>query len=164
MTERSVVHSTFSIERVYDATPARVFAAWADPTIKRRWFAGPEGWKSGGHELDFRPGGSETESGGPPGGPDHRYHAVYWDIVPNERIVSTYEMHLDDVRISVSLATIEFRAEGDSTRLTLTEQGAYLDGYDDGGSREHGTGELLDALGAELAREVAESGGRGTSA
>jgi hypothetical protein len=60
--------------------------------------------------------------------------------------VLTYDMHLDDRRISVSLQTIELRPEGKGTRLKLTEQGAFLDGYDDAGSREHGTRELLEAL------------------
>jgi hypothetical protein len=30
----------------------------------------------------------------------------------------------------------------------VTEQSAFLDGYDDAGARERGTGELLDALDA----------------
>ncbi len=36
------------------------------------------------------------------------------------------------------------------TRLLVAEQGAFLDGYDDAGSREHGTGQLLDAHAASL--------------
>ena len=53
-------------------------------------------------------------------------------------------------RISVSLATVEVKAEGKGTRLTLTEQGAYLDGSDDGSLRKQGTEGLLDALGRYL--------------
>jgi hypothetical protein len=64
-------------------------------------------------------------------------------------------MHLDDVRISVSLATVELQSAGSGTRLIFTEQGVYLDGYDDAGMREHGTRELLDALGMEMARQSA---------
>lgn len=155
MTERSVTHASFTIERLYDASPAHVFRAWADPTAKTRWFAGPEDWPRGEYSLDFRVGGRETDSGGPKGGPIHHYNALYWDIVENARIVSSYEMHLDDVRISVSLATVELKPEGNATRLVYTEQGAYLDGYDDSGAREHGTNELLDALGRELERSAA---------
>src|SRR5687767_8047071 len=136
MTERSVTHATFVIERTYDASPARVFAAFAEPMAKARWFVGPEEWESSDHQLDFRVGGREHVSGGPAGGPVHSYDAVYQDIVPHERIVSTYDMHLDDHRISVSLATVELKGEGDRTRLVYTEQGAFLDGYDDASSRE----------------------------
>jgi uncharacterized protein YndB with AHSA1/START domain len=153
--KRSVTHSTFSLERTYDAPPSRVFNAWADLDIKRRWWVGPEGWTSEGHELDFRVGGRERESGGPPEGPVHKYEAIYLDIVPDQRIITTYDMHLDDTRISVSLATVEFKAAGVGTRLILTEQGAYLDGYDIPEGREQGTGQLLDKLGEELKRQVA---------
>jgi uncharacterized protein YndB with AHSA1/START domain len=59
--------------------------------------------------------------------------------VPNERIVYAYDMHLNEVRMSVFRATIEFKGEDAGTRLSLTEQGAFLDGYDDAGSRERGT-------------------------
>ena len=155
MTERSVTHATFVIERTYDAAPARVFAAWADPAVKSRWFAGPEDWESGAYELDFRVGGRERAGGGPPGGPVHTYDARYQDIVPNERIIISYDMHLDDKRISVSLATVELKPKGSGTRLVFTEQGAFLDGFDDPSQREKGTLDLLDALGAELERQSA---------
>ena len=82
----------------------------------------------------------------------HTFEARYWDIVPNERIVYAYDMHLDDTRISVSLATIQLQPTTGGTRLVLTEQGAFLDGHDTVAAREHGTGELLDSLGAFLAR------------
>ena len=152
MTQRSVTHATFVIERSYDASPARVFAAWASPEAKGRWFVGPDDWESSDHELDFRVGGRERVSGGPPGGPVHAFDARYQDIVPDRRIVSTYDMHMDKTRISVSLATVEFMPEGAGTRLIYTEQGAFLDGYDNPKDRERGTADLLDALGAELRR------------
>jgi len=53
---------------------------------------------------------------------------------------------LDGQQISVSLATVVFRPEGTGTRLTLTEQGVFLDGYDHPGQREQGTSSLMDAL------------------
>lgn len=157
MTERSVIHSTFVVERTYGASPARVFKAFADPKIKRRWFNGPEDWGPDEHALDFRVGGTESSSGGPKDGPVHLYKATYHDIVPNERIISTYEMALDGVRISVSLATVALMPEGKGTRLVYTEQGVHLDGYDTPEGREHGTRELLDALGKELERQAADA-------
>ncbi len=148
MTEptRSTTHDTFVIERNYDASPARVFAAFADPAIKARWFAGPAEWEPDERTLDFRVGGRETSRGGPKGGPMHAMDGRYQDIVPDRRIVFTYDMHLGDVRISVSLLTLEFEAAGVGTRLTLTEQGVFLDGYDNVGQREEGTRALLDNL------------------
>lgn len=150
MTIRSVTHATFVIERDYPYPPAKVFAAFANPQSKAKWFGGPEDWEKSNHKLDFRVGGKESVSGGPPSGPVHRYNAEHWDIVENQRIVSCYEMHIDQRRISVSLATIEFTPKGAGVALRLTEQGAFLDGYDDAGERERGTNELLNQLATYL--------------
>ncbi len=152
MTERSVTHGTFRIERVYDAKPARVFRAWADPEVKARWFRGPDQWRRDSYRLDFRVGGTERLSGGKPGEPMHIYTAAYHDIVAERRIIIAYDMHVGETPISVSLATIELTPEGKGTRLVFTEQGAFLDGYDDAGGRERGTMELLDKLDGELRR------------
>lgn len=152
MSQRSVTHATFTLERHYEVPPRRVFTAWADPAAKSRWFAGPEEFGGGSYESDFRVGGREFSRGGPQGGPIHTYSALYHDIVPNERIVYSYDMHMDETRISVSLATVEFRAERQGTTLVFTEHGAFLDGYDAPTERERGKLELLDALGVELRR------------
>ena len=151
MTERSVTHATFVIERTYPASPARVFAAFASLEAKKRWFGGPAEWGPSEYDLDFRVGGRERASGGPKGGPRHIYEARFQDIVPNVRIITSYDMHLDDKRISVSLATVELKPAGSGTHLVYTEQGAFLDGYDDAGSRERGTIDLV----AQLERYLA---------
>jgi uncharacterized protein YndB with AHSA1/START domain len=150
MIERSVVHATFVIERTYDAAPARVFKAWADPAAKAIWFVRSEGWKPEAYEMDFRIGGREHLKGGSPGGPTHTFDAQYQDIVPDHRIIYTYDMHADDKRISVSLATVEFKPAGAGTRLIFTEQSVFLDGADKPGNREQGTRTLLENLGAAL--------------
>ena len=150
MTKHASHHDTFTIERVYAAPPAKVFEAWGNPAFKRKWFVGPDEWTRSPHHLDFKVGGKESISGGPATGPVHRYEATIHDIVVNHRIVSTYDMYLDDTRISVSLATVEIFPAGTGTKLVYTEQGVFLDGYDDAGSRERGTRDLLDKLEAAL--------------
>src|SRR5262249_33343592 len=82
MTDRYITHATFSIERVYRASPQRVFAAWADPAAKARWFAGP----GSEHQLDFRVGGREVARGRQ-GGAVLAFESVYRGVVPGERIV-----------------------------------------------------------------------------
>lgn len=152
MSKHSATHATFVIEREYAHPPAKVFAAYAAPQSKAKWFVGPEAWEKSDYKSDFRIGGKESVSGGPPGGTVHTYSGMYWDIVENERIVIAYDMHLDATRISVSLGTTEFKASASGTKLIYTEQGVYLDGYDDAGERERGTGELLGQLEAFLAQ------------
>ena len=148
---RSVVHGAFHLERAYDATAEEVYRALSDKDAKSRWFFGPAGWRLIERTMDFRVGGRERVKGGFHGGVTTTFDAVYHDIVPRERIVYTYEMHLDDRKISVSLATLQIKPEGRGrTRLTVDEQGAFLDGYDDAGARERGTSELLDKIAASL--------------
>jgi uncharacterized protein YndB with AHSA1/START domain len=148
---RSVVHGAFHLERTYDATAEQVYRALSDESAKSRWFYGPEGWRLIERAMDFRVGGSERVKGGFRGGVTTTFDAIYHDIVPRERIVYTYEMRLDERKISVSLATLQIKAAGQGrTKLLVDEQGAFLDGYDDAGARERGTGDLLDKLGASL--------------
>jgi len=146
MPERKVTHATFTIERTYDVPPAKVFAAFASLEAKQKWFAGPDEWRQGARSMDFRVGGKEHLSGGPKGQPPHVFDAIYQDIVPDERIIYTYEMHIGANRISVSLATIELKKAGKGTRMTFTEQGAFLDDFDNAKGREEGTRVLLGQL------------------
>jgi uncharacterized protein YndB with AHSA1/START domain len=149
---RSVVHATFRLERSYMAPVARVWQALTEPGAKAKWFGGPAGeWQLLERQIDVRVGGGERLKGRWRSGVVTTFEAIYHDVVPHERLVYAYEMRLDDKKISVSLATLQLSPAGAGTRLRVTEQGAFLDGYDDSGARERGTGTLLDALGAALA-------------
>lgn len=150
MTGHSVEHGSFKIERRYDFSPANVFRAFADSAAKRKWFIEGEGWTIDGYEADFRVGGSERSrfrfGDGPPMGND----TVYMDIVADRRIVFAYAMTMGDTPFSASLATITFEADGNGTKLTYTEQAAFLDGKDQVKDREDGCRSLLEALATYL--------------
>lgn len=150
MTDHSIVHGSFTLTRVYDAPVLRVFQAFADEQAKARWFQGPPGWKLIKRAFDFREGGREHLSGRFDNGTVTGFDCVYHDIIENERIIYSYTMELSGRRISVSQASLQFKPDGNGTRLTVTEYGDFLDGYDDAGSRERGTGDLLDRLGKSL--------------
>jgi len=143
VTQRFVKHATFVVERTYPASLARVYKAWADPVAKAKWFSKPK-------IFEFRVGGREYSSGGPPEGPIFTFDACYQEIVPEQRIVYTYTLDSGGTRISVSLTTVEFIPIEGGTKLIFTEQGAFFDGHDTPEVREHGTNEMLDALGKTL--------------
>jgi uncharacterized protein YndB with AHSA1/START domain len=146
MTDHHVTHATLTLERIYPASPARVFAAWADPAAKARWFAAP----GGEHELDFRVGGREVNRGRHGDGPLLKFESRYQDIVQDERIVYSSTLHSEQTLTTVSLTTAEFAEADGGTRLVLTEQGTYLDGHEDPTWRERGTADWLAALETEL--------------
>jgi uncharacterized protein YndB with AHSA1/START domain len=110
---RSTTHASFTIERIYSAAP----------------------------ERDFRAGGAERVAGRWADGSVTDYRSRYEEIIPSERIIFTYHMLLNDIPISVSLTTVEFKPVAGGTMLLFTEQLTCLDDYHDDGAagREHGT-------------------------
>jgi len=155
MTQHSVHHATFTVARHYGASPARVFAAFADPVVKRRWFIEGEGWTIDEFTPAFMEGGSERSRFRFGDGPPMRNETVYHEIVPDERILLSYAMIIDGKRISVSLATITLSPASAGTKLVYTEQSAFLDGADQAAEREAGMRDLLETLAAELDRQSA---------
>lgn len=150
MSAHKVDHASFTLERRYDAPVTLLYRAFADEKAKSRWFGGGSEWDLKSREFDFRVGGREHLSGKWKSGMVSTFDATYHDIVPEQRIVYAYHMNLDDKLISVSLATILFEVDGAGSRLTITEQGAFLDGYDDAGSREKGTRFLMERIADSL--------------
>ncbi len=154
MTQHPVIHDTFMIERTYPAPVSRVFAAFTTKAAQETWGDTGDldptepGTDSGDSEFDFRVGGHERFGFGYQG-VSQRYDATYYDIVPQQRIIYSYEMYADSVRSSVSIVTIEFVPVDGGTALAWTEQGAYLNGVD-GAEAPHlrwgGTSEMLDGL------------------
>ena len=148
----TVIHDTFTIERTYPVPPEKVFAAFASAEAKSIW--GDTGnlesadVEEDASEFDFRVGGRE-KFGVKMDGTTFRYDALYYDIIPDRRIIYTYEMYANYQRISVSVATIQFAESEEGTALTYTEQGTYLDGIDGFEApnlREEGTTQMIDNL------------------
>jgi uncharacterized protein YndB with AHSA1/START domain len=151
MNTEPIKHATFIVERTYPADAARIFRAFSDTDVKRRWFAEGEDWRVEEFTADFRPAGHETSRFRYADGPPISNETRYLDIVTDERLVFSYVMTIGGRPSSASLASVElFPAQG-GTRLVYTEQGQYFDGGDQALQREIGCGKLYDTLGEELA-------------
>jgi len=154
-TGRTVAHGSFTIERTYPASPRTVFEAWASRDAKNAWFAEGDDFLKSVDEfrLDFRVGGEERLAGvlGASGN-RFEYNSTYNDILDGQRIVATYDVLINGRRISVSLLTVELEPAGEGTRLTMTEQGAFLDGLDTNEQRIEGATDSLDNLERYLRR------------
>ncbi|MET9293609.1 SRPBCC domain-containing protein [Streptomyces sp. NPDC003077] len=128
-THQRVVHGSFSLPVDFSVSPAQVFAAFAEPALRTRWFRLPGSSKTAQHQLDFRVGGGELARNVfiSLGIEEHlEYRSRFIDIVPDKRIVFSYETHVDGLRRWVSLVTIELSAQSPGARLDWTEQYAYL--------------------------------------
>jgi uncharacterized protein YndB with AHSA1/START domain len=147
----TVTNATFTIERVLNVPPERVFASYASLEAKSAWFKAPSDIETLDRDFDFRVGGKERFHARWPSGTITDFDATYRDIVQDERIILVYDMFHNGAKLSVSLLSVELRPEGDRTRLIHTEQGCYLTGGDEAvRSREHGTTWHIDNLVALL--------------
>jgi uncharacterized protein YndB with AHSA1/START domain len=150
MTARSAAHTSFVLERRLRASPARVFAAWADIDAKRRWADCHAEVGTISYTMDFRVGGHETHLCTLPDGREQTVDKVFLEIVPDARIIFAYAMEAGGRSLSASLVTVEFQPDGAGAHLKLTEQLVYLDGHMDLAQRIEGTAESLDRLLAEV--------------
>ena len=155
MTERSVEHATLVLERIYEASPARVFAAWASPEALMRWGLPGDGWQLAFDKFEFRVGGGEICRIGPPGGDTYLSETLYLDIVPDARIVFASTMTSGGKRLFAGLSTVELHPAGAGCRLVMTEQAAFLDGNDIPANHEAGWTKMLENLGEALRRDRA---------
>lgn len=156
MDDRTVTHNEFELERVFSASPSEVFNAFADPGVKRRWFVGADGESASDYELDFRIGGREVARIASADGAPRTIVTRFHDVVLNDRIVYSYEVYRGELRLSVSLATVELFPEDEGTHLILTEWGVFLDGNDRSDWRAESMNNLLDALGAALGGRMSD--------
>ena len=112
------------LERTIDVPPDRVWAAWTEPELLKRWFT-PAPWQTTDCTIDLRPGGLFRTVMRGPDGREFTNEGCYLEIVPNERLVWTgglgpgFRPRSRDVMSSATFlmtAVITLEAAGAGTR------------------------------------------------
>jgi uncharacterized protein YndB with AHSA1/START domain len=149
-----------SITRIFDAPRERVWKAWTEPELMKRWW-GPKGFTTPYCEIDLRMGGKFLYCMRSPEGKDYWGTGVYREIVRLERIVCTnsfadekgnvvpatqYGMSADFPLEMLVIVTFE-EHEG-KTKLTLRHVGIPAGADRDGANV--GWGQSLDKLAEAL--------------
>jgi uncharacterized protein YndB with AHSA1/START domain len=135
------------MERLFDAPPERIFAAWTDPVVLRRWWAAEPGWTTPEATTDVRVGGSYRLSMQDTRGKVRSVAGEYLEVDPPRRLVYTWawEAHADAEQPGEpTIVTVEFVPEGSSTRVVL-EQRRFPEASQKA-MHEHGWRGCLDSL------------------
>lgn len=142
----TTIHTTLMFERDAPAAAEKVFAAFADPVARSEWGAPSDTTVVIYDETDFREGGQDRFRCGPKANPNIHGTTRYLDIIHNRRVVSTETISMNGRHLCVSLTTLEFVPNGDTTKLTNTTQLASFIGEEMVRGHEAGTNAALDNL------------------
>ena len=137
------------IERIFNAPRSRVWRAFTDPDQLKQW------WGRGNDleivRMEVEPGGHWRYIEHTPEG-DHGFEGRYGEIVPEERIVMTFEW--DGMPTHLSLETVEFEDLGDG-RTRIINTSLFLTTEDRDGMLQSGMEEGLNQSYAALDRLLA---------
>ena len=141
MSTQTATKPSLTIKRRFKASPAKVFAAWTNPEKMKTWM-GPEGVQGIHCEIDPRTGGRYRLVMRAPNGEEHDVSGIYREVTPNEKLVFTWAWKSTPER--ESLVTVQFKADGDGTMLTLTHEQFFDEAARD--HHQHGWAGSLDKL------------------
>lgn len=148
MSTQTATKPSLTLRRRLKASPAKVFSAWTEPEKIMQWF-GPGAVRCTQAQFEPRVGGRYMIAATAPDGEKHQVGGVIREFVPNKKLVYTWAWHSTPER--ESLVTVEFKADGDGTLLTLTHEQFFDDHARD--RHQHGWSGALDKLEAFIARE-----------
>jgi uncharacterized protein YndB with AHSA1/START domain len=130
--------AAFRLERTFAATREEVFDAWTNPEVLERWWAAQPSWTSPGCDVDLRVGGRYVLRMRGDDGELHVVGGEYREIERPRRLVYTWcwEGAGGPNPGHVSLVTVEFHGDGESTTVVLEHSGLPSQESREG----HGTG------------------------
>jgi uncharacterized protein YndB with AHSA1/START domain len=103
----------------FDAPPEKVYRAWTEPALLKRWFA-PRPYETPVAELDVRPGGASRIVMRGPDGQEYPCPGVYLEVVENWRLVMTdaYTAAWEPAAKPFMTTIVTFEDDGGRTRYT----------------------------------------------
>jgi uncharacterized protein YndB with AHSA1/START domain len=124
----STAETALTIRRTYKAPRERVFAAWTQPEILRRWMV-PEGGRATEVTMDARVGGKYRISMTSADGELFVAGGVVRELRAPERLQYTWQWEDDDGKPegNETILTLDFLERGDDTELVLTHEN-FVDG------------------------------------
>jgi uncharacterized protein YndB with AHSA1/START domain len=115
------------LEHRYAAPRERVFEAWTNPEVLKRWWAAAPTWETPLAEVDAREGGGYRLSMRTDTGDVHTVRGEYREVSPPERLAYTWSWEEGpDAAMAgseSSLVVVEFLEDGDGTLVRLTHSG-----------------------------------------
>jgi uncharacterized protein YndB with AHSA1/START domain len=150
MSMTTIAHATIVMERTYNASPARVFHAWADAEAKARWSAPTPNVVIKYEAADFRESGRDVVRCIEPDQADYVATVHYLDLRRDQRIVFAEEVSNGAARVSAALISIELTPSGAGTHLLLTMQIASFDGSNMQEGYQFGWSAALDNLASQF--------------
>lgn len=136
MVERDRSATTFSVKsdreivmtRIFDAPRQLVFRAYTDPTLIPQWW-GLRNMATIVDKMDLRPGGAWRFLQRGPDGKEEAFHGVFREIVPPDRLVSTFEYEGTPGHVVVD--TVTFEEAGARTKVTARSVFASVEDRDE---------------------------------
>ena len=113
--------ATVVVRRRFDAPVAKVFRAWSDPSMAKRWSWGP-GFDTVSIDLSCQTGGIWRQHiHDRTTGENWFFDGVFHEVVPNRKLVHTFHFTNDrGYDEPPSLVTIDFVERGAGTEVVLT--------------------------------------------
>jgi len=116
--------NTLVIKKIFNAPAEKVFAAWTDPDMVKKWY-GPEGMTTDIHEMDVREGGVYRLTMKSPDGAVHPLRGTFTAIQRPTRLEMTWQWESEgagDEEGPETTVKVELVEKEGKTEMTLTHE------------------------------------------
>lgn len=123
-TPKSKTEAALRITRTFEAPREKVFRAWTDPEIMKRWMAPSDEYATRIPELELRVGGRYRLEMEYSDGKVYAVAGTYREIRAPEKLVYTWKWvaGLENPDFPETLVTVVFREKGRATEVVMTHE------------------------------------------